>query len=105
MNPLADRLEYVTYHPSALVPSPNATSHLATFNPPVPYHLLPEGLLTLLPHSDFSFSDLAKKYTPYKMRDLTLPSYIRLGRRLATDKELWKAFMHNMFVSTGAEKD
>lgn len=113
-----DKLEYATYEPSVLVPGPEKR-HLGSSLPPIPLHLLPQSLRSaLLPVAAAEVKDeentvdaadavlaALKRYTPYRLKDLTIPSYLRFGRRLATDKELWKMFRRNMYVSTGAEND
>ena len=38
---------------------------------------------------------------PYEMRDLTVGSWIELGRTLARSDKAWKEFGHRMFVSSG----
>lgn len=44
-----------------------------------------------------------KKVTPYKMKDLTINSYIKLSRQLCADKKLWGQFTDYMFVSSGGD--
>jgi endopolyphosphatase len=33
-----------------------------------------------------------KRITPWKMKDLTIPSYVKLARKLVAEKKLWKHF-------------
>jgi hypothetical protein len=88
-------------------------------NYPVPHHLLPAVLLN---HSSLSLSSplpprqtptstagaklrSAKDLTPYKMVDLTIPSYLELARRLgkaATAKKkgkIWKRYTRYMYLN------
>jgi len=84
-------LEYLTYPLDSLHPDPKRGSE-AQFTYPVPVKLLPESLRK---------PGLKKSvYTPYKMKDLTIPSWIRLGRRLADVKhsKLRKKFRKYMFA-------
>lgn len=49
------------------------------------------------------FIKAVKSITPWKMADLTIPSYVGLGRRLLDDNKLWKKFIDYMFVSSGGD--
>jgi endopolyphosphatase len=62
---------------------------------PVPPKLLPKSLRK--PGVKKS------KYTPYKMKDLTIASWIRCGRRLVDKKKLRKRFRKYMFA--GGEEE
>ena len=88
-------LEYMTYplellHPAGAGPE-------GEFVYPVPLPLLPESLRT--PGLEKS------KYAPYQMRDLTIPSWIRLGQRIADEKrtKLRKRFRKYMFLGGDEE--
>ena len=91
-------LEYMTYplellHPAGAGPEASASE----FVYPVPLPLLPESLRT--PGLEKS------KYAPYQMRDLTIPSWIRLGQRIADEKrrKLRKRFRKYMFLGGDEE--
>ena len=73
-------IEYMTYPPEAIV-------HL------LPKHLLPNT-------SDNSHRQLE---APYKMSDLTIPSWLSLAKLFVDDKKLWKGYVRKMYVSSGAE--
>ncbi|KAF8306485.1 hypothetical protein DL93DRAFT_216749 [Clavulina sp. PMI_390] len=92
-------LEYMTYDIEVL----NSTS-----NYPVPSHLIPSQLFnnsTILSASpthsirDASAEDLA----PFGLRDLTIPSYLRLARQLGKaslkKKKLWTRFVTYMYMA------
>jgi endopolyphosphatase len=92
--------------------------------PPVPYKLLPgyspkfanwtEAELAALESDDetieneldnverAAFITKIKGITPWKMKDLTINSYVKFARRLANDKKMWQKFLDYMFVRTGA---
>lgn len=124
-------IEYSTFKPKSLLP-PSMTGELEdqpwSQPPPVPYHMLPSfdpkikpltpEELEALESGDEALiaegaSDQEKKraqflkgvqqITPWKMPDLTIPSYVALGRRLLDDKKLWKKFIEFMFVSSGGD--
>lgn len=92
----------MTYHPDVL----NSVT-----NYPVPHHLLPSQLLNnTRSTSNLSSSSNtlvqergAEDLTPYAMPDLTIPSYLRLARRLGKasnrKKKLWKRFTTYMYMS------
>lgn len=99
--------------------------------PPIPYHLLPgydpsisapltAAELAAIESDDViedadddaddmgsddnkrkAFLKAVQAVTPWKMPDLTIPSYVRLGRQLLDDKKMWKKFIEYMFVSSG----
>ncbi|KAF4619842.1 hypothetical protein D9613_005070 [Agrocybe pediades] len=82
-------LEYLTYRVEALHPDGGAEKG---FQYPVPLRHLPEELRE---------AGVGKsKYLPYKMRDLTIGSWIRLAREIADDKrrKLRKRFRKYMSV-------
>ncbi|KAH6917815.1 endopolyphosphatase [Coprinopsis sp. MPI-PUGE-AT-0042] len=92
-HPPTFELEYTTFRPSALHPSPNASAaELASFVYPIPLDQLPEELR----------DPTVKKsrYTPYHMKDLTIASWVKLGRKLADEKnvKLRKKFKKYMFA-------
>jgi len=84
---------------------------------PVPHHLLPAVLLnhtsssSPLPPYQTPTSTVGAKLrsaedlTPYKMADLTIPSYLKLARRLgkaATAKKkgkIWKRYTRYMYLN------
>lgn len=75
---------------------------------PVPLHLLPnydeslvaEGVAVSEEHNSKDkleeFVKSLKKVTPWKMRDLTIPSYVHLARKLVAEKKMWKKFTDYM---------
>ncbi|KAF8165337.1 endopolyphosphatase [Crassisporium funariophilum] len=83
-------LEYLTYPLTSLHPDSEGAHE--GFLYPVPLRHLPESLRE--PGVEKS------KYAPYRMTDLTIPSWIRLARRLADDKhtKLRKKFRKYMFL-------
>jgi len=88
-NPPQFKLEYLTYRLDALHPDPERDSGEA-FTYPVPPKLLPKSLRKP--------GVTKSKYTPYKMKDLTIGSWIRFGRRLVDEKKLSERFRRYMFV-------
>jgi len=93
-NPPQFELEYLTYRLDALHPDPERDSGEA-FTYPVPPKLLPKSLRK--PGVKKS------KYAPYEMKDLTIASWIRFGRRLVDEKKLRKKFRKYMFA--GGEEE
>lgn len=89
-------LEYLTYSLDSLHPNPEGGSE-EPFVYPVPVKLLPKSLRI----GGVNKSD----YAPYKMKDLTIPSWIKLGRRLGDEKhkKLRKKFRQYMFA--GGEEE
>jgi len=101
-------LEYMTYSLAVLDEASNY---------PIPYHLLPVVLLNrssssspLPPHQTPTSTAgvklrSAKDLTPYKIADLTIPSYLKLARRLgkgATAKKkgkIWKRYTRYMYLN------
>jgi len=82
------KLEYLTFNPTALHPQNNHTD----FHYPVPLRNLPRSLRN---------STITKsKYAPYRMSDLTIPSWIKLAQKLAKPKQkkLRKRFKKFMFM-------
>ncbi|WOO77660.1 Endopolyphosphatase [Vanrija pseudolonga] len=114
------QIEYTTYKRKALFPG----QAKLTQPPPVPYKLLPgyspkftnwtETELAALEADDetienevgdeerAAFITKIKGITPWKMKDLTINSYVKFARRLANDKKMWQKFLDYMFVRTGA---
>jgi endopolyphosphatase len=37
-----------------------------------------------------------KRITPWKMKDLTIPQYVKLARKLVAEKKMWKQFSNLM---------
>jgi len=87
-NPPQVELEYLTYRLDALHPDPERDSEGFTY--PVPLKLLPKSLRK--PGLKTS------KYTPYEMKDLTIPSWIQLARGLVDEKKIRKRFRQYMFA-------
>lgn len=88
-NPPQFKLEYLTYRLDALHPDPEKDSK-KQFTYPVPLKLLPKSLRK---------PGLKKsKYTPYEMKDLTVPSWIEFARRLVDDKKVRKRFRKYLFA-------
>ena len=88
-NPPQFELEYLTYRLDALHPDSERESR-EEFTYPVPPKLLPKSLRK--PGATKS------KYTRYKMKDLTIGSWIRFGRRLVDETKLQKRFRKYMFA-------
>ncbi|KAI0092667.1 Metallo-dependent phosphatase-like protein [Irpex rosettiformis] len=101
------KLEYLTFEPSKLHP-PNATKMTsetttrqavedAEFVYPMPLKRLPKKLRT--PEVKKS------RYAPYKMKDLTIPSWLRLVKRLGKKKneKLRERFRGFMYMGANAE--
>jgi len=86
------RLEYITYAADMLHPTLNQTD----FQYPVPLRRLPRTLRNV--------SVTESKYAPYGMRDLTIPSWLRLARALgdAGNQGLRKKFRKFMFMGKGS---
>ncbi len=51
-----------------------------------------------------AFLKAMKKMTPWKMKDLSIPSYVKLARKLVAEKKLWSQFLR-LFVSTLVNRD
>lgn len=96
-NPPKFKLEYLTYRLDSLYPDPEGDSE-ERFTYPVPLKLLPKSLRK-------PGEKKKSKYAPYEMKDLTIPSWVGLGRRLADDrhKKLRKKFRKYMFA--GGEEE
>ncbi|OXG95688.1 endopolyphosphatase [Cryptococcus neoformans A2-102-5] len=102
-------VEYTTYKVKTLVPSSpeNTTQPL-----PVPLHLLPryDPSIFSKPKNKTEEKEVAKKrakfykavkaVTPYRMKDLTIGSWVKLARMLVLEKKRWKKFAELMLVST-----
>ena len=83
------KLEYLTYRLDALHPDPERDSG-EKFTYPVPPKLLPKSLRKP--------GVTKSKYTHYKMKDLTIASWIRFGRRLIDETKLQRRFRKYMFA-------
>jgi len=94
-HPPTFELEYLTYKVESL--HPNDTEQEFVY--PVPLRHLPESLRE--PGMEKS------KYCPYGMDDLTIPSWIRLARKVVDEKrlQLRKKFRQYMFVSGPKESE
>jgi endopolyphosphatase len=88
-NPPQFELEYLTYRLEALHPDPERDSK-EEFTYPVPPKLLPKSLRKP--------GVTKSRYTPYKMKDLTIGSWIRIGRRLIDNTKLQRRFRKYMFA-------
>lgn len=98
-------VEYTTYKVKTLVPSSpeNTTQPL-----PVPLHLLPgyDPSVFSKPKNKTEEKEVAKKtakfykavkaVTPYRMKDLTIGSWVKLARMLVLEKKRWKKFAELM---------
>lgn len=105
------QIEYTTYKKSSLLP-PNMTlfsQHpFVDQPPPIPYHMLPEWDTALQSGEADAEMDLKGKakrdkfrqalklITPWRMKDLTVPSYVRLARKLVAEKRMWNKFQEIM---------
>lgn len=87
-------LEYLTYDLDLLHPGPGQETQ-GEFAYPIPIKHLPKSLRE--PGTTKS------KYAPYRLKDLTIPSWIRLARQLGEekDKKLRKVF--RKYMTLGAE--
>ncbi|KAG7527447.1 hypothetical protein FFLO_06927 [Filobasidium floriforme] len=110
-------LEYATYDVDGLLRGGyNGTDGDATGRQPVPWHLLPgfdEVNTEVLaraqkdgekdPKNDGGMSKFRKglkKLTPFRMSDLTIPTYVALAKQLSEETPLWNKFARFMYVST-----
>lgn len=84
-------LEYLTFQPSQLHPTEGSDGR-DSFAYPIPLHHLPRSLR--------NSSVTESKYTPYKLPDLTIPSWVKLARRIADPKhkKLQKRFRKYMYL-------
>ncbi|WVO13727.1 hypothetical protein L204_101349 [Cryptococcus depauperatus] len=101
-------VEYSTHKIRHLVPP----SHNLSQPIPIPLHLLPEydPQIFSIPKNKSDRKEILKKrenfyqalknITPYKMKDLTIGSYIKLARMLVLEKKMWRKFAELMLVST-----
>jgi endopolyphosphatase len=106
------QIEYTTYKLDNLLP-PNGTheTHRSHHPLPIPLRLLPGYDPDLFPPQGEGgeggggggadkdkdekwekFIQELKRITPWKMKDLTIPSYVKLARKLVAEKKLWKHF-------------
>jgi endopolyphosphatase len=104
-------IEYTTYKLRNLLPS-NSSEESQPL--PIPLRLLPgygpDVLLKLEDEWDLGkqeredaitgkrkrFWKELKRITPWKMRDLTIPSYVKLARKLVAEKKMWNHFAEIM---------
>ena len=103
-------LEYTTFKLKNLLPGwMFNTTDQHTQPLPVPLHLLPnyDPSLSSTAEQELKGKDKdkvkleefvksLKPYTPWKMRDLTIPSYVHLARKLVAEKKMWKKFTDYM---------
>ena len=82
----------------------------STQPPPIPLHLLPgydaavidllvrtrDGLEETEYASVMMFMDGLKEVTPWKLKDLTIKNWIKLARKVVTQKKSWKKFQDIM---------
>lgn len=91
------KLEYVTFEPSKLHPpvAENLTSEKFWY--PIPLKHLPKSLRNATAQKS--------KFAPYKMADLTIPSWLRLVQRLGRTKnvKLRKRFRRYMYMGASEE--
>jgi len=81
-------IEYSTFKPRTLVP--NVTEWAQP--PPIPLHLLPDYQEGLEGEERERYLQTLKRFTPWKMKDLTIGSYVKLARKLVVEKKMWKKF-------------
>lgn len=109
------QLEYTTYKMRDLLPSNDSSQP-----PRVPLEMLPDFEASFLENPDtllyamvemesegdhedapreeglagrqMNFLKKLKEMTPWKMKDLTIPTYVHLARKLVAEKKLWKQF-------------
>ena len=90
------KLEYLTYDPSLLHPPEGFEG--SQFHYPIPLKNLPRSLRN---------STVTKsKYAPYEMQDLTIPSWLKLARRLGQTKhqKLRARFRRYMYMGADEER-
>lgn len=90
------KLEYLTFAPSALHPAEAETEAKAWR--PVPLRHLPKSLR--------NSTVVKSKYAPYKMADLTIPSWLTLAQRLSRPKheKLRTRFKKYMYMGSSKEQ-
>ena len=94
------KLEYTTFDLPALHPpletGANSTVTKDNFQYPVPLKQLPRAL------RDFNgtATKKAKKFAPYRLKDLTIGSWVRFARRLGDEKraKLRRRFEQHMYM-------
>ncbi|EIN10626.1 endopolyphosphatase [Punctularia strigosozonata HHB-11173 SS5] len=86
------KMEYLTYPVTALHPNADAGEGDADFIYPVPVRHLPRSLRD-------NTTATKSKFAPYKMEDLTIPSWLKLARRLGAPEgeKLRARFKRYMF--------
>ncbi|KZT74415.1 endopolyphosphatase [Daedalea quercina L-15889] len=87
------KLEYLTFSRRALHPSSGSEQAEAAWHP-IPLRHLPKSL------RNATMTDKGSKYVPYGLADLTIGSWVDLGRRLAagTEAKLRKRFRRFMYM-------
>ncbi|KAF9462658.1 Metallo-dependent phosphatase-like protein [Collybia nuda] len=86
------KLEYLTYVPELLHPPSTNADSIRGFQYPIPLEHLPRSLR----NSNVTWS----KYAPYRMADLTIPSWVGLAQKLGDSKDtkLRKRFRKYMYM-------
>lgn len=98
-------VEYSTFKLRDTVPGWMVNSSIERTQPlPIPLRLLPdydddldldspdESVLAEREIKKEKFLKAMKKVTPWKMKDLTIPSYVKLARKLVAEKKMWRKF-------------
>ncbi|KLT41553.1 hypothetical protein CC85DRAFT_247424, partial [Cutaneotrichosporon oleaginosum] len=119
-------IEYTTFKARSLLPDSLTNGIHKSYGqpPPVPFHLLPAfdpDIVDLITDDDVTLLDTEdrvaspdseteskkqafllaiKRITPWKLKDLTIKSYVNFARRLANDKKAFRKFLDYMFVSS-----
>ncbi|ORY34959.1 Metallo-dependent phosphatase-like protein [Naematelia encephala] len=102
-------IEYTTFKIPALLPKTLDSNDTIEQPPPVPLHLLPEYQPDILvdeeegsvdPEKKKKFKKALRRITPWKMKDLTINSYVKLARKLVAEKKMWSKFQDLMYVSS-----
>jgi endopolyphosphatase len=106
-------LEYTTYDIDGLLRGGyNGTDGDDSGRQPVPWHLLPgfekvdvaaltagepgRGNRGKRDGGMAKFRKVLKQYTPFRMRDLTIPNYVALAKGMSDDTPLWNKFARYM---------
>jgi endopolyphosphatase len=97
------QVEYATFKPAKLLP--NASESGWNQPPPVPFHLLPgwkEEVQVAMQSGDEGMVEAYRRrlkgITPWRMKDLTIGSYVKLARKLVVEKKMWNKFTELMWV-------
>ena len=105
-------IEYTTYSAKNLARSLLGRSDQP---PSIPIQMLPEGIAEVVrkyrTRSGEGGIDSLRKVlrgtlnlVSYELEDLTIPSWLELGRTLGRSEVHWKLYLKRMFVSTGIER-